>query len=51
MEHGLDTEVIVVFTVAVVVWGLVSATLDRLSVTPALASWRSVSSSPTRRCR
>lgn len=37
MEHGLDTEVIAVFTAAVVVWGLVSAALDRFSVTPALA--------------
>jgi len=37
MEHGLDTEVMAVFTAAVVVWGLVSARLDRLSITPALA--------------
>jgi sodium/hydrogen antiporter len=37
VEHGLDTEVIAVFTAAVVVWGLLSARLDRLSITPALA--------------
>jgi NhaP-type Na+/H+ or K+/H+ antiporter len=37
MEHGLDTEVMAVFTAAVVLWGLVSARLDRLSITPALA--------------
>ncbi|HLM63559.1 MAG TPA: cation:proton antiporter, partial [Acidimicrobiales bacterium] len=37
MEHGLDTEVMAVFTAAVVVWSLMSARLDRLSVTPALA--------------
>lgn len=37
MEHGLDTEVIAVFTAAVVVWSLASARLDRLSITPALA--------------
>lgn len=36
MEHGLDTEVVAVFAAAVVVWGLVSARLDRLSITPAL---------------
>jgi hypothetical protein len=34
MDHGLDTEVIAVFTAAVVVWRLASAMLDRLSITP-----------------
>jgi NhaP-type Na+/H+ or K+/H+ antiporter len=37
VEHGLDTEVIAVFTGAVVLWSLVSGRLDRFSVTPALA--------------
>lgn len=37
MDHGLDTELIAVLTAAVVVWGLASAALDRLSITPALA--------------
>lgn len=37
MEHGLHTDVIAVFGAAVVVWSLVSARLDRLSITPALA--------------
>ena len=37
MEHGLHTDVIAVFAAAVVVWSLVSARLDRLSITPALA--------------
>jgi sodium/hydrogen antiporter len=37
MEHGLDTEVIAVFTAALVLWSLVSSRLDRLSITPALA--------------
>jgi NhaP-type Na+/H+ or K+/H+ antiporter len=37
LEHGLDTEVIAVFAAAVVLWSLASATLDRLSITPALA--------------
>jgi sodium/hydrogen antiporter len=37
VDHGLDTEVIAVFAAAVVLWGLVSAALDRLSITPALA--------------
>ena len=36
MEHGLDTEAIAVFAAAVMLWGLASAVLDRLSVTPAL---------------
>jgi NhaP-type Na+/H+ or K+/H+ antiporter len=37
VEHGLDTDVIAVFAAAIVVWSLVSAKLDRFSVTPALA--------------
>ena len=37
MDHGLNTDVIAVFGAAVVVWSLVSARLDRLSITPALA--------------
>ncbi|MGH9229907.1 MAG: cation:proton antiporter [Acidimicrobiales bacterium] len=37
MEHGLDTEVIVVVAAATICWSLVSARLDRLSITPALA--------------
>lgn len=37
VEHGLNTEVITVFTAALVLWALVSARLDRVSVTPALA--------------
>jgi sodium/hydrogen antiporter len=37
MEHGLDTEVIAIFALAVGVWALVSAQLERLSITPALA--------------
>jgi hypothetical protein len=36
VEHGLDTEVMVVVTVAVVAWCLASARLDRRSITPAL---------------
>jgi NhaP-type Na+/H+ or K+/H+ antiporter len=36
LEHGLNTEVIAIVAVAVVVWSLASATLDRLSITPAL---------------
>jgi NhaP-type Na+/H+ or K+/H+ antiporter len=37
MDHGLDTEIILIFTATVVAWSLVSARLDRLSITPALA--------------
>jgi sodium/hydrogen antiporter len=37
MDHGLDTEVIAVFAAAAVLWALVSAVLERLSITPALA--------------
>ena len=36
MEHGLDTGIVAVVAAAVVVWGLVSVRLDRLSITPAL---------------
>jgi sodium/hydrogen antiporter len=36
VEHGLDTEIVAVVATAVVAWGLVSARLDRLSITPAL---------------
>ena len=36
MEHGLDTQVITVITAAVVLWSLIAARLERLSVTPAL---------------
>jgi NhaP-type Na+/H+ or K+/H+ antiporter len=37
VEHGLNTEVISIVTVAIILWSLVSVRLDRLSITPALA--------------
>jgi sodium/hydrogen antiporter len=36
MEHGLDTEVIVAFTLTVVAWSMISARLERVSLTPAI---------------
>jgi hypothetical protein len=43
VEYGLDTEVIAVFTAAVVVWSLVPPRLDQLILTSALLGavvWR-----------
>jgi hypothetical protein len=37
MEHGLDTEAVVVDTACVVIWGLVASRLGRWSITAPLA--------------